>query len=175
MRLCKADIACLCEMWGIAKGEQNSMDAGFLFYSPKLSEWNTEAGALPIFQAASIKVVWLSKLLTAYSYYYFNSWKMRGFFIFYLSKSEVSTDEEHVCPTRECASIPETGVIFTFCVCVWVFGLFFFWFNLWHEIFNQLVNVTIKVKAIIQSDVSILLFMSSIQTSLKFYFGSFSE
>lgn len=55
-------------------------------------------------------------------------------------------------------------------------GLFgFFWFNLWHEIFNQLVNVTIKVKAIIQSNVSILLFISSIQTSLKFYFGSFSE
>lgn len=40
MRLCKADIACLCEMWGIAEGEQN-----------------TEAGALLIFQAASIKVV----------------------------------------------------------------------------------------------------------------------
>lgn len=42
--------------------------------------------------------------------------------------------------------------------------------NLCQKIFKQVVNVLIAVKAIIQSDIGILLFISSIQTSLKFPF-----
>lgn len=38
--LCKAYIMSLCEILGIATGEQNNMDAG-LFFWPKLSEWDT--------------------------------------------------------------------------------------------------------------------------------------
>lgn len=47
---------------------------------------------------------------------------------------------------------------------------FLFQHNLRCKVFKQLVSILITMKAIVQSDVRILLFISSIQTSLKFPF-----